>query len=317
MKRAITRVTTALLGVVLFSSIAWSAEPYRVGYNNWIGYVALFVAQEKGYFAEEGIDLQLSSFSAPGEGLKPLLNGDLDAHMTTADSVIIALDKAPGQLKIVYLTDTSSGADAIVARKGIAKVEDLKGKTVAATVGECNELLLSLALEKSGMTEADVNLTNMNPDDAGAAFAAGKLDAAVTWEPWITQVAAEEKGHVIFSSADVPNLILDVVAISTKTAKQKPELTRKFIRALNKANELAMKDPAQASKLAAKALEMKPAEIAEMLPKVTLYGAAENKKQMSGAAREPSAQIAEFFHAKGVNGSVVEVDGIYDASWLD
>jgi NitT/TauT family transport system substrate-binding protein len=42
----------------------------------------------------------------------------------------------------------------------------------------------------------------MNPDDAGAAFAAGQLDVAVTWEPWITKVSGEKKGHVIFSSKD-------------------------------------------------------------------------------------------------------------------
>ena len=78
--------------------------------------------------------------------------------------------------------------------------------------------MLQKALEKAGLTEKDIQLVNMNPDDAGAAFAAGKIDVAVTWEPWITKASGDKKGHVIFSSKETPNLILDVLAISTKTA---------------------------------------------------------------------------------------------------
>ena len=92
----------------------------------------------------------------------------------------------------------------------------MKGKKVAATLGQCNQLLLQKALEKAGLTDKDIQLVNMNPDDAGAAFAAGKIDVAVTWEPWITKISGEKKGHVIFSSKETPNLILDVLAISTQ-----------------------------------------------------------------------------------------------------
>ena len=88
--------------------------------------------------------------------------------------MITALDKAPGQLKVVYLTDTSAGADAVLAKKDIADVKAMKGKKVAATLGQCNQLLLEKALEKAGLTEKDIKLVNMNPDDAGAAFAAGQ-----------------------------------------------------------------------------------------------------------------------------------------------
>jgi NitT/TauT family transport system substrate-binding protein len=299
-----------------FDAPAKELKPYRVGYNNWIGYVALFVAEEKGFFKDEGLAVEKKSFSAPGEGLKPLLAGDLDAHFTTVDSTIIAADKAPGKLRVVYLTDTSAGADAIVARKEIASVGDLKGKKVAATTGECNELLLVKALEKAHLSESDINLTNMNPDDGGAAFAAGKLDAAVTWEPWITQVQADKKGHIIFSSKEVPNLILDCVSISTQTADKKAAETRAFLRALNKANELVIKDPKLAARLAAKAIEMKPEDVEKLLPKVKLYGRAGNLAQLGGAAAGTAKELAAFFKDHKVNGGLVDTSNIFDASYL-
>jgi NitT/TauT family transport system substrate-binding protein len=81
-------------------------KPYKVGYNSWIGSIAFFVANEKGFFKDEGLDVKPVSFSSPGDTLVPLMAGDLDAALSTADTVITVLDKAPGQLKVVYMTDT-------------------------------------------------------------------------------------------------------------------------------------------------------------------------------------------------------------------
>lgn len=310
-------------GLALALSVAsWSSaeadtlKPYKVGYNSWIGYISLFIAKEKGFFKDEGLDLQMQSFSSPGDGLAPLLGGQLDAHFSTADSVITALDKAPGRLEIVYMTDTSAGADAILAKSEIATPADLKGKTVAVTAGQCNELLLRKALTKYGLTPGDIKITNMNPDDAGAAFAAGQLDAAVTWEPWITKVQGEKKGHVIFSSKEAPNLILDIVAISDKTAKNKSDETKAFLRALNKANELAISNPKEAADLAAKSLELKPEEVLDMLPKVKLYGAADNVTQMKGPAIEVGKELAAFFKEVKVNDGIVDTSNVFNPSFI-
>ena len=309
-------VASVVCVFTLSAATAAELETYKVGYNNWIGYVGLFVAKSKGFFKEEGLEVKTQSFSSPGDGLVPLLNGDLDAHFSTADSVITTLDKAPGKMTIVYLTDTSAGADAIVAKKEIKTVADLKGKTVAATAGQCNELLLRKALERAKLTMKSVKLVNMNPDDAGAAFAAGKLDVAVTWEPWITKVKADQKGHVIFSSVDTPNLLLDVVAISQTTAAKKRKQTQAFLRALNKGNEFAMSDPAAAAEIAAKELELQPAEAQDMLKKVKLYGLKDNLEQMKGTAVKVSAELATFFKSVKANETIVDVSKLYDVSYL-
>jgi NitT/TauT family transport system substrate-binding protein len=316
MKTKIILYATLIASALAISARAADLKPYRIGYNSWIGYISLFVAEEKGYFTDEGLAVTKTSFSSPGDGLKPLLAGDLDAHFTTVDSTIIALDKAPGQLRVVYLTDTSAGADAVVAIKDIATVKDLKGHTVAATLGECNFLLLTKALESAGLTESDVKITNMSADDAGAAFAAGKIDVAVTWEPWITQVSAEQKGHVIFSSKMVPNLILDCVTISSATADKKSAETKAFLRALNKANEFVIAHPDEAAKLTEKALEMKAADIEGMIPKVKLYGLAGNLDELGGDALPPAKDLAVFFHDKKVNDTIVDVSNLYDPSFL-
>jgi NitT/TauT family transport system substrate-binding protein len=313
-------LVAAALAVLLPLGRSPSAAPvgkvYKVGFNAWIGSIAFFVARDKGFFKDEGLDVQAKSFSAPGDGLTPLLTGDLDAHLSTADSVLTVLDKAPGQLKVVYLTDTSAGADAVLATKEITDIKAMKGKKVAATLGQCNHLLLQKALEKAGLTEKDIQLVNMNPDDAGAAFAAGKIDVAVTWEPWITKASEGKKGHVIFSSQETPNLILDVLAISGKTAKKKPAETKAFLKALNRGYEVVQKRREVASATAAKALEQKPEEVKAMLPKVLLYSPSKNLEVMKGPAVAATAQVAKFFKDKKVNETLVDVTTLYDPSFL-
>jgi NitT/TauT family transport system substrate-binding protein len=317
---------TGLKAVLLGAALALAApsqaappaalKPYKVGFNAWIGSIAFFVAQQKGFFKDEGLDVQTKSFSSPGDGLKPLLSNDLDAVLSTADSVLTVVDKAPGQLKIVYLTDTSSGADAVLAKKEIKGIKEMKGRKVAATLGQCNQLLLSKALEKAGLTEKDIKLVNMNPDDAGAAFAAGQLDVAVTWEPWITKVAGEKKGHVIFSSKDTPNLILDVLAVNTKGAAKKSAETRAFLKALNRGYEFVIAHKAEAAALAGKALEQKPEEVLPMLDKITLYGPAKNLELLAGPAAQASQQVAKFFKDNKTNETLVDTNTLYDASYL-
>jgi NitT/TauT family transport system substrate-binding protein len=291
-------------------------KPYKVGFNAWIGSIAFFVAQQKGFFKEVGLDVQTKSFSSPGDGLKPLLSNDLDAVLSTADCVLTVVDKAPGQLKIVYLTDTSSGADAIVAKKDIPNVKALKGRKVAATLGQCNQLLLDKALEKAGLTEKDITLVNMNPDDAGAAFAAGQIDAAVTWEPWITKVSGEKKGHVIFSSKETPLLILDVLAVNTKGAAKKSAETRAFLKALNRGYEFVQAHRDEAIALAGKALEQKPEEVKPMLGKVELYSPQKNLELLAGPAAAAAKQVAQFFKDHKVNDTLVDTSTLFDAQYL-
>jgi len=316
-----TRILAAALALLSGTLNAADLKPFKVGYNAWIGSIAFFVANEKGYFKDEGLDVQTKSFSSPGDTLLPLMNGDLDTALTTADTVLTVLDKAPGQIKVVYLTDTSAGADAIIAKKDIASIKAMKGRKVAATLGQCNQLLLEKALEKAGLTDKDIKLTNMSPDDAGAAFASGKLDVAVTWEPWITKVSGEKTGHVIFSSKETPNLILDVLAISNNTAGRKSAETRAFLRGLNRGYEFVKQHTDEACVIAGKVLEQKPEEVAAMLPKVALYSPEQNLAVMGepgkpSPAAEASKQVAEFFKKKKVNDTLVDVGRLFDSSFL-
>ena len=312
------RIIAALTAVSLLAQVSSGAEepkPYRVGYNNWIGFISFFIAQERGDFKKAGLNVVGSSFDAPGAGLVPLLSGSLDAHLTTLDAVIMAADKAPGQLKIVGLVDTSKGADAVIGSAKLKSTADLKGKKIGVTLGECGHILLSKALASAGLKETDATLVNMSPDAAGTALKAGQIDAAVTWEPWITQLIGDG-GHAIYTTEKTPNLLLDCVAVTTGGMKSKAAETKIFLAVMDEVTKFVLAEPAKAAVIAAPLFELPAAEIEGMLKKLTLYDSAAAKQQMAGPVSEAGVEIAEFFKAQKIVQSPADVKSLIDTSLL-
>jgi len=322
-----TSTPTASTDKVASNTVATSAntklsgQPFQVGYNQWIGSVGVFIAKEKGWFKDAGLDVQMKQFSGPADSVPPLIGGQLDAALTTADTSIL-LSKASNSNPVqnVFITDTSAGADAVVAQGNIHSLKDLKGKTVAATKGQCNELLLLKGLRSVGLSESDVQVTNMDADAAGAAVVAGKIPAAVTWEPWISK-AQNAGAKVIYSSKESPNLILDVVAVSQKTATDKPADVRAFVAACTKGNEYALKNPGEAAKVAAKYFGSSEKEALGMLGKVHLYTGADNVRLMGtasapGPVAQSSKEIADFFVSQKVMTEAPKQPNLFSASFL-
>lgn len=305
-----------LLAVGLASPLTQAAEKLKIGYNNWVGSAGVFVAQEKGFFKEAGLDVEFVPFKGPSDAIPPLVAGHIDLALTTADNVVLANARSGADLKIIFATDTSNGADAVVSKKSLGSLADLKGKTVAVTQGEVNELLLLKGLEKAGMKPGDIKSLNMDPDSAGAAFIAGKVDAAVTWEPWISQAVASG-GKVVFSSSQIPNLILDVVTVTPATIKAKPKAIAAFLAAVNKGTAFVRSNPDEAMPFVAKKLEVKPGEVKDMLVGVKLYDMADNAKLLhDNVSAQTLDNISAFYTSRKTIPKAIKGAGMVDGSFI-
>ena len=299
------------------SPVASAAEKLKVGFNLWVGSAGVFVAQEKGYYKDAGLDVAFVPFKGPGDTLPALMGEHIDIALTTADNVVLVDAKSAAGLTIIYATDTSSGADAIVAKKAVSSLTALKGKTIAVTQGEVNELLLLKALEAAGMKPGDIKSVNMDPDTAGAAFVAGTVDAAVTWEPWISRAVASGNGTVAFSSAQAPNLILDVIAVKPSVLKARQKAIAAFITATDKGTRFVAEHPDQALPMVAKWLEVAPLEVKGMLTGVKLYDARENAVLFRGGVPAHTLDVITAFYLehKAIT-QVVKGRDMIDASLL-
>ena len=309
------KLLTMVAAVVLSggSLLADDSMKLTVGHDMWIGYAGYFVAKDQGFFEEAGLEIDAKPFANPGETLPAMIGGHLDLAMSTLQNITLAKLVTGEEIKVVFLFDTSNGADAIIAKDSISSVKELKGKVVAATQGEVNHMLLMIALEQNGMKESDVEFINMSADDAGAAFLSGNVDAAVTWEPWVTKATASG-GTVLFDSADTPDTILDGIALTPKTLSTKKAAVIAFIEAVDKGVDFLRANPEAAAAILSKALEVSPEDALAMLETDKIYNLADNQELFAGPAAESIAKVVKFLLANDMVSDAKDVDTILDSS---
>jgi NitT/TauT family transport system substrate-binding protein len=230
--------------VGLMSSGGAGAEPLKIGHSTWVGYGPLYIAQEQGYFDEEGIEVELIVMEDPKIRFPALAAGQIDIAVTTVDTMLNFLSDNQGYVYLFALDD-SKGGDGIVANKEIETLADLEGKSVAYAEGSVSQFYLGVMLREAGLSITDIETQNMTAGDAGAAFVAERVDAAVTWEPWLTRGRQAPHGHLLVDSSTSPGLITDMgITTPEKLAARRDDfkaLYRAWVKAVEfqKANEQA------------------------------------------------------------------------------
>jgi NitT/TauT family transport system substrate-binding protein len=240
-----------LLGSAMLVTGSADAGSLKLAHSTWVGYGPFYIARDKGFFKEEGVDVELVIMEDTPIKMGALMAGQIDLVASTVDEFPIYMK--PGKmLHYVLAVDNSKGGDGVVANKDITSIADLKGKKVAFEQGSVSQFFLNALLKDAGMTEADIEPVNMAATDAGVAFAAKQVDAAVTWEPALSQGAKSEHGHMLLTSADKPGLITDVVATTAETAVAKKDDIAAFVRAWYKAVDYSKSNPDDANAIMAK-----------------------------------------------------------------
>lgn len=278
------RVLRTLMGpalVLAFAGLAQPAqsEPLRLGHSHWVGYGPFFVAEEKGYFDEEGVDVELVTLDNPKVRFSALVGGKIDALATTIDTMPLYL-KPDVTMQYLFCLDDSTGGDGIVANTEIESVADLQGKKVAFNEGTTSDFFLNYVLRQSGLGVEDLNGVNMTQSDAGSAFMTKRVDAAVTWEPWLTRAKQSEHGHVLIDSSATPGIITDCVMAKTETARERFDEFKAMYRAWNRAIEFVQANPREANVIMAKGVGgwlEDPEVFAETLEGVTFFDQARNE----------------------------------------
>ena len=206
--------------------------------------------------------------------------------MTTVDTVLNYLSDQQGY-RYLFALDDSKGGDGIVAEKDIKTIADLKGKSVAYAEGSVSQFYLGVLLKEAGLSLKDVETMNMTAGDAGAAFVAERVDAAVTWEPWLTRGQQAEHGHLLVDSSTSPGLITDVAVTTPEKLEARKDDLDALYRAWVKAVEFQKTNGKEADEIMAKGVGgwlEDPAVFAETRAGIVYYDDAMNKSFVGTAA---------------------------------
>lgn len=246
------RFTRSVLALGLAAGLATSAQAgtLSIGHTTWVGYGTLYLARDLGYFKEQGLDLQLTTMEESSMYMAAQASGQLSGSASTIDEIL----KYRPQFcfKAVAALDDSFGGDGVLVGKEVTSLQQLKGQAVAVNEGSVSQFWLSYLLKRNNMQMSDLDIQNMTADDAATAFIAGRVPAAVTWEPHLSMVRQKGQGKVLIDSTQTPGVIVDVVALNCEVIEQQPEDVKALVSGLYRAVRYTQEHPQEAYAIMAK-----------------------------------------------------------------
>jgi len=218
-------LASASIGTLGMTGGCEKRDHSRIGAHTWIGYEPLFLAKQSHRLPK---NMALVSGQNAADSMQGLLSGQLDGAALTLDEVIkVRAEAIP--LTVVLVFDISAGADQVIARPAITTPAKLKGKRLAYEATALGELMLSKLLTHANLEAADLTLVPLAPNEQLAAWRAQSIDAAITYEPTASKLL-DAGGQLIFDSRQLPETIMDVLAVRTDRMEAFADNLRDLIR---------------------------------------------------------------------------------------
>jgi NitT/TauT family transport system substrate-binding protein len=256
---------------------------YRIGLGPWIGFGPLYLAQEKGFFRDAGLEAELIVLTGLAERNSALKSGKIDALAAPVDYFVLSAGNHLPTTTVLAI-DESVGGDGIVAKAPIKTVADLRGKRVAFQRGLPSEFFLRALLQEAGIKLSELQPLDMETAQAGAAFIANQVDAAVVWEPWLTKAREQGGGHILASTRDHPNLIVDCLGFNQSVVSRSPQDVQKIVDVVLKAIQYWKTNGAEANKIMAPHFQVTPEKYALILGGVSFCDLARNRSYFGTAS---------------------------------
>ena len=305
-KKVLAAVLAASLLGCPAAVYADEAQDVTMAFCTWTGYAPMFIAQEQGYFEEAGINMDIQVIEDESTYAALITTGNVQ-FLATAQDPNIKMYANGADSRFLLTMDSSNGADGLVATADIETLDDLAGKKLALDKSASSYYFFLTALEQgSSLTEDDIDVIDMgDTTEAGLAFMSGTVDAAIMWEPELSEaIETVEGAHAIVTSADYPDTIMDSLVVNTKYAEENPEVVEAVTEAWYKAIDFLNENPEEAYEMMAGGFEEVSAEdIASDVNGLEFYGREENEALKDENSEESiyaiSQKMADFWMEKG------------------
>lgn len=273
-------------------------------YPIWVGFGPVHLANELGFFEEEGITVEEILDDDMPNAVAAMERGDIDCYLRTVGEYQGLGRRKDTQGIIIGTIDVSTGGDGWAADASIQSVCDLKGETIAVEPNLPARLLLQEALRREcDLSIRDTNLTDIAAADAVGVFASPDVAAVGTYEPVLSLVVAthQDRGaHIIVSSKDYEDLILDIIMAHTDELAAHPDKYVKFLRGIYRAIDYFYENQDEAIPIIAQHFSITPDEFRDTLPNFR-YTPLDEAREYLGTAENPGRAYDVFRDAMTLN----------------
>ncbi|MBI5963490.1 MAG: ABC transporter substrate-binding protein [Chloroflexi bacterium] len=286
-------------------------EPIRIAISTWAGVEPLELAAQLGYFEKHGIDVKLMRFSVYSDSIEALIDGKVDGGMHTLDDAVRYFSRGK-DVRVVLLTDYSFGSDGLVARPGIESLADLRWAKIGVESETVGYLSLLKILEIGELSTSEVTIVSIPTWEIQQAMLDGKIDAGVTWEPYLTSTAKETGGRILITSREYPETIITTLTFDAAIVEQRPEDVQKIVAAYFDAVEYIKENPKDAYRRMGQAEGISTAEFESQVAGIKYLDLAANAdlfgQQGEGRIYDHANTIAQFLFDQSVTTSIPDID---------
>ena len=310
-------LTTAICAALVSTPAHAQDTKVTIAMSGWTGFAPLTLANEAGLFKKNGLDVSIKKIPQKDRHLA-IASGDVQCAATTVETWVVWNANGVATTQIFQL-DKSYGADGMVTRNSTAKIADLKGKTVAASApGTAPYFTLAWMLKKNGLSIKDVKVVTLEPQAAANAFVANAvdLDAAMTYEPYLSTVRANPAaGKIIATTLDYP-MVMDTFGCTPKFLKENPKAARALADSYFDALDLIKKDPKKSFEIMGADVKQSGEAFEKSQAYLRWQDRAANQKFFAGEHQQFSQEAADLLLEIGSIKQLPDMKALADTSFI-
>lgn len=229
-----------------------------------------WVAEAKGYFRDEGVDVQVRRFEFGRQAFAEMLLGRADVATVAATPFVLA--SFTRRDFVVFANMSYSDNDVkIIARRDrhITKAADLRGKTVAASKGTSAEYFLEAFLANYGVPRQTLVIRDLDQPALAEALAKGEVDAVAAFEPFALKARKRLGSDAVVITA--PEVYRETFNLAARRdfAEARPQALVKFLRAIERGQKFILANPGEARQIMVRRTGLSPEEVAAIMPDFT------------------------------------------------
>jgi NitT/TauT family transport system substrate-binding protein len=310
------KLIAALLATLAMPVLAQDLPKVSIGMSGWTGFAPLSLAEKAGIFKKNGVDVTIKMIPQKDRHLA-IASGDVQCAATTVETYIGWNASGVPITQVVQL-DKSYGADGMAVRNNIAKISDLKGKTVGVDApGTSPYFGLAWMLKKNGLSVKDVKISTLSPQAAASAFNSGTdIDAAMTYEPYLSSVRDNKSaGKIIATTLDYP-MVMDTFGCTPKFIKENGKLVQAMVNSYFEALDMIKNEPAKSYEIMGSVVKQTGEAFAKSAAYLRWQDKEANKKFFSGEIQAFSKDAGDLLVEMGLVKSLPDLNSLVDTSFI-
>ena len=290
-------------------------DKVNIGISGWTGFAPLTLAAQAGIFKKNGVEATIKKIPQQSRHLA-IASGDIQCAATTVETWLVW--NANGvATKQIFQLDKSYGADGMAVRTNIAKIAELKGKTIGSQApGTSPYFVMAWMLKKNGLTPKDVRVVSIDPGPAAQAFLAGQYDAVMTYEPYLSSIRAKpDVGKIIATTLDYP-VVMDTFGCTPKYLAENGRAARAMTQSYFEALEMIERDPKKAYEIMGADVKQSGEQFAKSASYLRWQDRAANQRFFAGELQSFLKEAGQVLVEIGVIKSVPDIGSTIDTSYI-